>query len=595
MKKIVYQISVVLASVLILSSCGGGKKGSKVKSSRAGINEVIIRESADCDKINPYTSTSANSRYVESNVFMALLDVDPNTLEMIGSLAVSRPTITEITDGEYKGGMSITYELRPEAKWDNGTPVTANDVVFTMKALKNPNTNCENLRPYFEFISDVVVDPSNNRKFTFFCKEKYFTAEENSGITVLPEQSYDPQGLMRKFTIKELNDPSKLSALKVNPDIIKFADLFNGEATGREPKNIVGCGPYTVAEFTTGQRIVLKRKANWWGDQFKGKVYGFEANPTKITYEIITDEASAKSSLLGEKTDITQGITAKTYLELAKTNIVTDRYNPATPDQFAYSYFGLNMRNSKLSDLRVRQALAHLVDVDKIIKIVSYGMAKRVTGPISFMKPYYNKDLAPIPYDVEKAKTLLEAAGWKDSDGDGVRDKMIDGKKTDLTIELKYPSGSPAADAIASMLTEWCKSAGVTITTSTKEWTVFLEDTKRHNFEMYFGSWIGGHTLDDMKQIWHTQSYNGGGNYIGFGTIESDQLIEKIRYELNEEKRNEYYKQIQKIIYDQQPYIFISSPKNRLFIHKRFENANTYVIRPGFFEKEFRLNKDFGN
>ena len=133
MKKVISQISILLISIIILSSCGGGKKGSGVKCQRAGINEVIIRESADCDKINPYTSSSANSRYVESNIFMGLLETDPNTLELVGSLAIGRPVVTELTEGEYKGGMSLAYELRPEAKWDNGTPILASDVVFTMK------------------------------------------------------------------------------------------------------------------------------------------------------------------------------------------------------------------------------------------------------------------------------------------------------------------------------------------------------------------------------------------------------------------------------------------------------------------------------
>lgn len=595
MKKIFYVAAVSLSSLIAFTSCGGGKKsGNNVKCARAGLSEVIIRESADCDKINPYTSSSANSRYVESNIFMSLLETDPNTLEFTGSLAIGRPIITEITEGEYAGGMSLTYELRPEAKWDNGSPVMATDAVFTIKAIKNPKTDGDNIRPYFEFINDIVIDPANPRKFTFYCKEKYFQAEEWTAIVVLPEQSYDPEGIMRKFTIKQLNDPTQTASLKGNADIIKFAQRFNSEATGREPKNIVGCGPYVMSEWVTGQRIVLKRKTSWWGDQLKGKAYGFEANPEKIVYEIITDEAAAKSSLLGEKLDIHQGIPAKDYLDLEKTGSVTDKYNPHTPDQFAYSYFGLNMRNPKLSDVKVRKALSHLVDVDKVIKVVSYNMSRRVVGPISPMKKYYNNDLTLIPFDLAKATALLDEAGWKDSDGNGIRDKVIDGKKVELTLELKYPSGNPTADKIASMLQEWFKSAGVGLTTTTKEWTVFIEDTRRHNFEMYFGSWIGGHTLDDMKQIWHTQSYNGGSNYVGFGNAQTDQLIEKIRYELNEEVRNQYYKEMQKAIYDEVPYIFMTSPKNRLFIHKRFDNAKSYVLRPGFFEKEFRLNPNFG-
>src|ERR1019366_6302242 len=162
-------------------------------------------------------------------------------------------------------------------------------------------------------------------------------------------------------------------------------------------------------------------------------------------------------------------------------------YNFSKPSQLAFSYIGLNNRNDKLSDVKVRRALAYCVDVDKIIEKIAYGMAKRVTGPTSPSKPYYNNDLKPIPFDIAKAGQLLDEAGWKDSDGDGIRDKVINGQKVKLSLEVKYPSGNDVVEKIITLFAENCKKAGVEITQAQREWTVFLQETKAHNFEISFG------------------------------------------------------------------------------------------------------------
>ena len=133
------------------------------------------------------------------------------------------------------------------------------------------------------------------------------------------------------------------------------------------------------------------------------------------------------------------------------------------------------------------------------------------------------------------------------------------------------------------------------MTQAQREWTVFLQETKSHNFEISFGSWIASPIPDDPKQIWSTTSYEGGSNYVGFGDQKSDAIIEKIRYELDDKKRTELYMQFQQVVYDAQPYIFMYTPLNRMAIHARFANAEPKVARPGYAETEFTLDKTFGS
>ena len=189
----------------------------------------------------------------------------------------------------------------------------------------------------------------------------------------------------------------------------------------------------------------------------------------------------------------------------------------------------------------------------------------------------------------------MDEAGWKDTDGDGIRDKVVNGQKVKLSLEIKYPSGSDVVEKIATLFAENCKKAGVEVTQTQREWTVFLQEVKQHNFEMDFGSWISAPTLDDPKQIWSTSSYDGGSNYVGFGDQKSDEVIEKLRNEQDEAKRFQLYQQFQQMVYDAQPYIFFYSPLNREAIHARFKNANASKARPGYEENEFVLDATFGS
>ncbi len=562
------------------TNADGGKIGKK-----GDDPNVVIHNLGDPDKLNPLTSTSADASYIQQQIYSALLEYDPATLELVPHAAVSRPTITEINEGEYAGGMSLTFEIRPEAQWDNGTPITADDVIFTVKAVKNPKVNAAAQRPYFEYINDIQIDAANPKKFVVYSKQRYFLAESSiGGITIMPEYVYDPDKVMRKFSIPQLNDPKNQDALSVNPDIKRFADFFNGSKFEREAEGLIGSGPYTFKEWKLSEYIILERKKDWWGDKIKDAPL-VKAYPPKIIYKIVGDPGTAVVQMRNEELDVQVSIKPESFVELKEDKDFNRIYELTTPDQFAYLYLGFNMKDPKFSDKRVRRAFAHLVNRDDIIESLYQSLAIRTNGPINPKKPYYAKDLAPIEFDPEKAKALLEEAGWKDTDGNGIIDKMVDGKKIEMKVVYKFNQGNPIRKNIGLLLQEEAKRVGIEVQVVAREWTVYLEDTKRRDFEIMSLAWVQGPGLDDLKQIWHTSSDSpDGSNRVGFGNEASDKIIDEIRVTLDEKRRNELYLEIQKIIYDEQPYVFLCVPSERISIHRRFEanGRKTSSLRPGY-------------
>jgi peptide/nickel transport system substrate-binding protein len=537
--------------------------------------------------LNPINYQSADAGYILSILFPSLLEVDFKHPEnIIPVLAASRPQVEKMEDGKLK----ISYTIRKEAVWDNGTPVTAKDVVFTIKVIKNPKVKNEQNKPYYEFIEDVQIDPADPKKFTIICNKVYLLAETSSGdYGVLPEYFYDPKGLMKDFTIPQLNrDKDKLAN---DPKINDFANDFNSEKRMREPEFISGCGAYKFSEWKTGQRIVLEKKKNWWGESLKDTNCYFEAYPSKIIYQTINDQTSAIVSLKAGNLDVMYGIKPKDYVELTTNDKVKQNFNLVTPSSLQYTYLGINTKRPQFRDKRTRQALCHLVDVPKMIHVVVYDLARQVTG---FVHPDnkrdYNNDIKPYEYDVELARKLLAEAGWKDSDGDGTLDMMVDGEKVDFNIKFTVNAGNDSRKQVALMFQEEARKVGIQVEVIQQEWSVYLEKQKKHDFDMFYGAWIATPTPNDPKQIYHTESSNGGSNYVSFGTPESDAVIDSIRSELDENKRALLYKRLQVIIHDEAPYIYLWAPTEKMAISKKFtsESAYTSLMRPGFWPCGFK-------
>ncbi|MBP7821972.1 MAG: hypothetical protein KA010_03550 [Saprospiraceae bacterium] len=584
----------ILTLSLILTIQFIGCKSDPKESSNDG-NVVNIRLSSEPDKLCPLLTINSYSLRVLYHIFPSLITYDPKTLELSPFLAVELPKVEKITSGEFKGGTSYEYQIHPEAKWDNGTPVTGYDYIFTLKAIFNPKCPTAPYRGYLEYIRDVQVDPSNPKKFKVMCDGVYINAAEETGrFSILPAYIYDEKGLMKDISLKDLLDPKKSSTFAdKEPKLQEFADAWTQPKFSREKGSVVGCGAYQFEEWVTGERIVLTKKKNWWGEKLADKYPLLTAIPDKFVYKPVVDNATAVAMFKNGLLDVLSSIPAQLFISLrdeSKSQEIGNYYNPPV---LAFNYIALNGGNNvKLSDRNVRSALAHLVDADQIIKTIGFGLGERLVGPIHPSKEYYNTDLKPITLDVEKAKSLLSSAGWKDTNGNGTVDKVINGKTVEMDLTLMIPNGNDVVKSMSLLIQKDAKKAGVNINISTKEFPLIKDDMKRRDYDMAVLSASLEPSLDDPYQFWHTESNTpDGSNRFGFGNKESDKLIDEIRTTLDRDKRNALYKKFQEIIYFEQPVIFLYAPYERLAINRRFENAEATALRPGYYENYFSTAK----
>lgn len=583
---------VAAVSMTFLASCGGGSNGGGSDTTDGGKNQVTVHLLGNPDMLHPVNNQGASSTAIMCNLFQRLMYPDYKSLELAPILAVSAPDTMVVTDsvsGEQL--IHVTYNIRPEARWDNGEPVTASDVVFTHKTVKNPLVDAMPKRSYLNKVKDIITYDDDPLKVTFvseiYVRAIYSTAAE---VPIIPEYHYDPKGLMKKFTIKELTENA--AALESDPDIKAFAEEFNSAKYQKEPGQVVGSGAYEFVKWEDNIRITFKKKENWWGDGLVAENHFFEAYPTKIYYQLIKDQTAALTALKSEKIDVMRGIRSKDFVELEESGSFNKNFDREAASMLAYGYLGINNQSPALSGIKTRQALGHIVDVNGIIEDIFYGFGEPVIGTVHPTNTkYYNTNIPNRAFDPEKAKALLKEDGWEDIDGDGILDKEIEGEIIPFDIKFTYNSGNSERESVGKMLKEEARKLGIKISIVEQEWSIFIDKQTKHDFDIYFGAWILEQAPDDPHQLFHTESANGGSNYPTWGTTYSDSIIEEIGRTINEQKAQTLWYELQELMHESVPYVFVYAPKNKLAIHKRFDNAYTSAMYPGFWAAGFKVKQ----
>lgn len=489
------------------------------------------------DTLNPITSTDAYSGRIQSLVGDTLITRDNQTLAWVPQMA-SR---WEMSPDQRQ----FTFFLRDGIRWHDGVPLTVEDIIFSYERIQDPKVNSPHLRVYYKDL--IRVEKIRERVVRFTFREPYFKAFDFCGE--LP--------LVPKHLFKEGED-------------------FNAHPIGRAP---VGLGPYKFLVWETGKKVLLVRNEDYWGRAI-GKFPEIE----RIRFEFIGDDAVALQVL--KKGDLD-------YAGLRPIQWVRQTQSPAFQERFQryefytpnYSFIGWNLRRPFFSDPKVRRALTLLVNREQILKKIDFGIGRIVTGPFYFGGADYDAEVPVLPYAPLEALRLIEEAGWKDHDQDGLLDK----EGVPFRFEFLIPAGTKTSERLAGILKEDLRKVGIRMEIRQVEWALFTQRLNTRDFDAVVLGW-GLPFEQDPYQLWHSSQVEKGSNFVGYSDPESDRLIEKARTEFDREKRAALYRELHRRIHESQPYTFLFTRPHLIALHRRFENTKIYPV--GMDPLEWRVNRE---
>lgn len=484
-------------------------------------------------RLTPIVSSDLASRQVQAVVLDSLCDRDQDTLEWEPRLA------TKWTFSPDR--LQFEFELRRGVTFSDGSPFTADDVVFTFDFMRDERIEAPRQRAYLDKLDKVEKTGEYSVRFSF--KEPYFKSFEiAAGNEILCKAFY-----------------SRVSPTDFN------------RSTGL----LLGSGPYRLPNPDSwrpepGKPLIVVRNERYWGP-----------TPTfnRIVWKTI-DEASARSTAFRNgDIDIyggsTSGITPEQYdqmvadPELAKR---TQHWVIETPTQ-GMIFIGWNERivregPSVFADVRVRKAMTMLTDRQAIVRDIMRGYAFVISGGFSPLSPQCDATVKPWPYDPAAAEALLGEAGFKRRG-----DRLIGPDGKPFQFKLMYNTSNETRRRIASLIRDSYAKAGILVELEPTEFSVCIKRMNDRQYEAYLGGW-GGVIESDANQIFHSSQIAGtGDNFTQFSDERVDRAIELARSEVVDAKRWPLWHEVHRLLHEGEPYTFLYEDKDMQFLTDRFRGV----------------------
>ena len=578
-QRVIHIVCLHCIALAFLVSC----KSSTESSSEYTVN---VRLPSEPENLHPMLTKSSYGVQVSGQIMLPAAEFDPVTLQLSPLLITNVPTGEDVSDGKHAGGKVYKLQFRPEATWDDGSPVTAGDYIFTLKAAFNPYVT-SGWRTFLSFLSEVVPDPNDPKEVSVYVDSSYIlTLETITNFFVYPAYVYDPENIMSGFELEQLSDPNTQWTPRQDSLLKKFAEQFQSIRFFRDV--IEGAGPYKFNSWVTGENISLKRKENWWGDKVANPPLLLQAYPSAITYHIITDAATAEAALKSGLVDVLSEFPAASFINMKNDREWKDKFHFETSEIPQIYIIDMNHRDPVLSDQKIRKAFAYSIDYDGIMKNLLVGLGARAIGPIHPKRSYYHKGLKPIQQDINRSLALIKEAGWEDTNNNGTPDKLINGKREELRVTLKV-TNKEEGQMLANIVRENAKKAGFDVVIETVDPSEFNQDVRQANYDLVPLRLRASPSFDEPYQSWHSGSDKpGGGNRRGYHSIAADSVIDEIRTAETEAERDSNYYELQEILYEEQPVIFLYIPLERIVVSKKYDIISS-SRKPGYFENLFRL------
>jgi peptide/nickel transport system substrate-binding protein len=490
-----------------------------------------------CSKVDTHTSkepgTGANSWTVHGIVRLAVAE-EPNTLVRMFSNQSSADDVTALLFEPFfryddhmrpvpalatefptlqnglisKDGLRVSFNLRQNAMWSDGEPVTSKDVIFTWHAIVDGNNPVVYTWGY-DKIRDIVADGPH--RVTFVLKQPFSPV-----VYLFSEGTFSPL-------------PAHLLA--------KYKSLRNIGYNAAP----IGDGPFVLKKWSHGSDLVFAPNERYW----RGR-----AHVREIHLEVIPDSTTQLNELHTHEIDVLEGVSKPLIGQLASISGI----NTMTQLADQYRTLDFNVRNPILKDVNVRRAIARAINVPKIIATVYAGQGVQAVSDIPPFSWAAN-DLPPISYDPDEARRLLDASGWLPGP-DGIRFK--NGARLALSIS-STTNNRPNASAEA-LVSQELKTIGVDLTIKNYAGTILFAPDGPLYGDKYDMSWIvntNGVDPDDIGSWGCDYFPPHGGNTDYYCNRRVDAHLVAAQRTYDQAKRREHYKEAWRIMLDDVPAVII--------------------------------------
>jgi len=463
----------------------------------------IVREWFDYDAVFEISALGDSAPISEAlTAFLAAKKVEKSNVQVLDEL-------------QFLAEPVVRFDLREGVLWQDGVEFTSKDVAFTFWALTDASIGSPR-KPDFDLIQALETPTPYEVVVTY--RKPFSPALSSWTMSIIPAH-----------------------ILEGKP-ISWWDEFFH-----RSP---VGLGPFKFAEWKTNEFIRLERNPTY-----------YDGAPWLDAVVIRTLPDPIANRLAFETRQVDYWGVDPWAVKAFEDDERFDVFNAPAKQ---YNWVGWNLRMPMFQDLRVRQAFAHAVNVPEMIKYVLYGNGVQSTGIFPPMYWFANNDIVPIPYDPDRARALLDEAGWK-LGPDGIRVK--DGER--MSFKLITNQGNETRKDIATLVQDNLKRIGVDVQVEIYEWAVFISRfVMKQEFESLVLAWTTPPDYDAF-QVWHSSQANADQlNLVGYNNPQVDRLIEQLRQEYDRDKIIEMAGKIQRIIYEDQPLLFLYIPDSTSVIWK---------------------------
>ncbi|MCY4512472.1 MAG: ABC transporter substrate-binding protein [Bdellovibrionales bacterium] len=477
---------------------------------------------------------------MQSHILESLLKRNPETYEWESSLAKEWEQSPD--------GRTFLFRLYKGLKWSDGKPLTAQDVKFSLEAYKNPAYEGIRHISVLENIKGVKI--IDDHTIQFITKKPHFkNFSIVSKMLILPEHIYR---VPEYHSLSKMDkNPSK--AKNIKPHLNRI---------------IVGSGPYKFLQYQQGKILVLTRNQTWFGRKIPSNKGQW--NFKNIAFRFVSSRIDSFLRMQKGELDFV-GLSAGEFVRdtfKAQKGVEIEKIKYALQQSYS-SYIGWNLKNPLFQDQRTRRALAHLLNRQFINEKLGFNLNKLSTGPWTSWSEYADSSVKPLLFNPKKASMLLQAAGWEDTNKDGILEKDFNGRRRDFSFTVIAVNESSNLEKYLTIFQEDLKRAGIRLSIQFLGMTSMLAVFDERKFDaIFFGD---GFDVDIDPRPWHSASIKKGRyNYIGYSNSKVDRLIEEAEQQFDRKKRIKILKEAYRLIANEVPCLFVFDYPYRFYaINKR--------------------------